>query len=315
MRNPAFYRGSKNKKRYFEGWYFKCISADRQHALAIIPGIAADRQGARHAFIQVINAASGKTYYFHFPFESFEAARDRLEIRIGNNLFSDQGLKLAIDGSEGSIKGQLSFSEILRYPVTSLHPSIMGPYAFLPGLECYHAIIHLQHNLQGQLELDGEIFDFSGGGGYIEKDYGRSFPERYLWLQAGHFPGSRACFVFSRASIPLFGGEFDGFFAYLSDFNNFSARFATYNRSKLVRWTVDVEQRTCGGELSGPDGRLVFSAKMTGGGRLRAPVDGLMNREIIESITARVEVSLYDRRNHLIFKSASTEAGMEICLD
>ena len=315
MRNPAFFRGSRQKKRYFEGWYFKCISADRQHALAIIPGMAADRSGQRHAFIQVINAASGKTYYFHFPIEAFHAARDRLDIRIAGNNFDSEGLSIDIDSDEGRIRGSLKFSEVQTYPVTFWHPSIMGPYAFIPWMECYHAIIHLQHRLQGVLELDGEIFDFSDGGGYIEKDYGRSFPERYLWLQAGHFSESHASFVFSRASIPFMGGQFDGFFAYLSDFGNFSARFATYNGSHLKDWTVDLEQRTCSGELTGPDGRLIFTAQMAGGGRLRAPVDGLMNREIIESITARVSVSLYDRKGRLVFSAISQEAGMEICLD
>lgn len=315
MKNPAYYRGSRKKKRYFEGWYFKCISADRRHALAIIPGMSADRAGQRHAFIQVINAASGKTYYFHFPFEEFYAARDQLEIRIAGNTFGSRGLQLDIASEEGKIKGTLHFSEIQPYPVTRWHPSIMGPYAFLPLMECYHAIIHLQHRLQGSLELDGEIFDFTDGGGYIEKDYGRSFPERYLWLQAGHFPDSKASFVFSKASIPFLGGQFEGFFAYLSDFGSISARFATYNGSSLKDWHVDLAQRTCRGELHGPGGRLVFSAQMAGGGRLRAPVDGLMNREIIESITARVTVSLYDRQGHLVFNATSQEAGMEICLD
>lgn len=53
---------------------------------------------------------------------------------------------------------------------------------------------------------------------------------------------------------------------------------------------------------------------MTGGGTLRAPVDGLMDREIIESIGARVTVTLTDLRGNVRYHGASGEAGMEISL-
>ena len=63
MIKQAYFQGKNKKRRYFEGWYFKCISADRKQAIAIIPGMAIDPQGNRQAFIQVINAVTGKTWY------------------------------------------------------------------------------------------------------------------------------------------------------------------------------------------------------------------------------------------------------------
>jgi tocopherol cyclase len=313
MKNPAYFHGQHRRKRYFEGWYFKCISADRQHAIAIIPGMAIDPAGNRHAFIQVINAVSGKTWYHHFPYSDFQSAVDSLSIRIAHNTFDAKGLSLDTQTPEGILKGRLVFSDARRFPSTFFSPGIMGPFSFIPWMECYHAIIHLYHHLQGKIELDGEILDFSGGVGYIEKDYGRSFPRSYLWLQASHFASGDASLVFSRARIPLFGREFPGFFAYFSDFKGIAVRFATYNRSQLQDWQVDPVQGTCAGRLSGPAGTLVFQAQMAGGGRLRAPVDGLMDREIVESITAIVSIRLTDRRGQLVFEGVSQEAGMEIC--
>jgi tocopherol cyclase len=314
MQNPAYFRGKRKLKRYFEGWYFKCISADRRHAIAVIPGMAADKAGKRHAFIQVINAVSGKTSYFHFPFADFAASSDRLDIRIAGNTFDANGMTLDIDTAEGRIKGRLDFSDARPYPVSRFHPGIMGPFTFIPFMECYHAIIHLHHRLHGVLDVDGDILDFEGGAGYLEKDYGRSFPRTYLWLQAGHFEGSNASFVFSRARIPFLGSEFDGFFAYFADFDGHTARFATYNASKLEDWQVDPVSGTCSGRLTSPSCTLVFAAQMAGGGRLRAPVDGLMNREIIESITAEVCVELRTRDGKLLFQGTSREAGMEISI-
>ncbi|WP_303869885.1 tocopherol cyclase family protein [Acetobacterium wieringae] len=315
MIKQAYFQGKNKKRRYFEGWYFKCISADRKHAIAIIPGMAIDPQGNRQAFIQVINAVTGKTWYHHFPYPEFKARTDRFDVEIENNSFNAQGLSLNIDTAEGSIKGRLTFHNSHPFPKGFKNPAIMGPFGIVPLMECYHAIIHLYHEIKGEIELDGELLDFSRGVGYIEKDYGRSFPKTYLWLQASHFEGGDASFVFSRANIPFLGMEFPGFFAYFTDFSGITRRFATYNFSRLEKWEVDTTKGTCAGELEGPNGALAFKAQMAGGGRLRAPVDGLMDREIVESITAKVWLRLTNNRGDIIFERVSSEAGMEICLE
>lgn len=314
MKNTAFFQGRSRKKRYFEGWYFKCISADRKHAVAVIPGMAIDPQGKRHSFVQVINAVSGKTWYYHFPYSDFRSPSDHFEVNVGINTFGPDGLSLDIHTDEGRIKGELTFTDIHRFPTSRFSPGIMGPFTFIPFMECYHGIIHLYHRLQGTLELDGELMDFTDGVGYIEKDYGRSFPRTYLWLQASHFKPQGASFVFSQARIPFLGSEFPGFFAYFTNFSDINVRFATYNRSHLTNWRADPAAGTCAGELTGPAGTLVFEARMSGGGRLRAPVDGLMDREIIESITALVSVKLVSRRGEVLFEGTSSEAGMEISM-
>lgn len=315
MRNPAYFQGNRKQHTYFEGWYFKCISADRTRALALIPGMAVDPQGRRHAFIQLIDAVAGKTEYFEFSASEFAAAQDRFDIRIGQNHFHRDGITLNIQTPRGTLRGKLTFSEIRTFPVSWHTPSIMGPFQFVPLMECYHAIIHLSHRIQGVLEIDGVPFDFENGAGYIEKDYGRSFPKTYLWFQASHFDSQDASFVFSRARIPWLGSEFPGFFAYFTNFKGIEVRFATYNRSKLCDWQVDPENGTCSGTLKGPGGILRFAAQMAGGGRLRAPVDGIMNREIIESITAFVSVKLTDPKGNLLYEGSSGEAGMEICTE
>ncbi|MEA4807071.1 tocopherol cyclase family protein [Acetobacterium wieringae] len=315
MIKQAYFQGKNKKRRYFEGWYFKCISADRKHAIAIIPGMAIDPQGNRQAFIQVINAVTGKTWYHHFSYPEFNARTDRFDVEIENNSFNAQGLSLNVDTAEGSIKGRLTFHNSHPFPKGLKHPGIMGPFGLVPFMECYHAIIHLYHEIKGEIDLDGELMDFNGGVGYIEKDYGRSFPKTYLWLQASHFEAGDASFVFSRANIPFLGMEFPGFFAYFTDFSGITRRFATYNFSRLEKWEVDTTKGTCAGELEGPNGALAFKAQMASGGRLRAPVDGLMDREIVESITAKVWLRLTNNQGNIIFESISSEAGMEICLE
>lgn len=327
MKNPAYFRGQNQRRRYFEGWYFKCISADRKQALAFIPGMAIDAQGDRHAFLQVIDAVRGKTYKFDYPYEAFAAAKNQLSITVGDNHFGPEGLTVSVSRPRphpqawkegiryhGTLGGTLKFYQVQTFPTSPLRPSIMGPFAFVPRMECYHAVVHLSHRLSGRIQLDGQTLNFDGGRGYIEKDYGRSFPRTYLWLQASEFEGEDASFVFSRARIPFLGRSFPGFFAYLSDFSGVSACFATYNRARLQTWQVDRHQGRCHGILVGRDGKLEFSAAMQGGGKLRAPVSGAMDRTIQESITAFLELSYHDAQGALRFQAKSDHAGMEMSL-
>ncbi len=314
MIKEAFFLGTKKRRRYFEGWYFKCISADRQHAIAFIPGMSIDRKGNKHSFVQIINATSGKTWYHSFAFSEFQAKTKEFKVNIGENVFGSKGLKVNIPSDSGGVEGELTFFDIKLFPSGKKNPGIMGPYTDIPLMECYHAIIHLAHKISGKIELDGEVLDFDGGVGYIEKDYGRSFPESYVWIQGGHFDENDACFVFSRAKIPFLGSHFTGFFAYFTDFKGLTHRFATYNRSKVVQWEVDKEKGYCSGKLKNADVTLEFKARMDGGGRLRAPVDGKMEREIIESIRADVYLRLKSSDGQVLFEGNSDQAGMEISL-
>jgi len=149
--NPFLFQGDLQRKGYFEGWYFKCISADRKHAIAVIPGMAVDPQGHKHAFIQVINAVSGKTWYFHFPYDAFSSPNDHFAVRIGQNTFSSDNLTLDIASSEGTVRGQLIFSDIHHFPTGRHSPGIMGPFTNIPFMECYHGVVSPSNAMNASL--------------------------------------------------------------------------------------------------------------------------------------------------------------------
>ena len=52
INNPIIFQGSLKKKNYFEGWYYKMVSADKNYSLALIPGISLNKDNS-HVFIQV----------------------------------------------------------------------------------------------------------------------------------------------------------------------------------------------------------------------------------------------------------------------
>src|SRR6056297_4112624 len=91
--NPPLFQGKLSLDSYFEGWYFKQVSADLQHVYALIPGIAlGTRPEERYAFIQVIDGMSGQTHFIQYPLEQFEASDKALEVRVGESLFSDSSI-------------------------------------------------------------------------------------------------------------------------------------------------------------------------------------------------------------------------------
>jgi hypothetical protein len=78
-------------------------------------------------------------------------------------------------------------------------------------MECYHGVLSFDHGITGQLTVNGEIFDFNGGRGYIEKDWGQAFPKAWIWMQSNHFEQPGTCLTASVAIIPWLRSAFSGF--------------------------------------------------------------------------------------------------------
>ena len=70
--HPEQYHGWGKDKKYFEGWYYKVISADESKAFAFIPGIAMDEKGKKQAFVQVLDGKQLKADYIRFDADAFK---------------------------------------------------------------------------------------------------------------------------------------------------------------------------------------------------------------------------------------------------
>jgi len=307
--SPELFQGRYKTKNYFEGWYYKLISADHKHIYAVIPGIAlGSKSDDAHAFIQVINGSTGRTDFFKYPLADFTSDRSRFAIAIGGNCFSQEAISLNLASSDLKISGELHFFDIIPFPKTITNPNIMGPYSFVPFMECYHCIVNVNHKISGTLLINGHRTDFSSGEGYLEKDYGKSFPSEWIWIQANHFDKPQTCFMFSLARIPWLGSSFIGLICFLL-IGKQLYRFATYNGAKLER--ISLQDKVLEATVVKKDQILVFKATGSPGGFLQAPKNGLMAREIEESITARVEVRLTDSSG-IIYAGQSDNCGMEL---
>jgi hypothetical protein len=304
--NPHLYHGWGRSRRFFEGWYFKVVSRSGDRAMAFIPGISMTPEGERHSFIQVLDGKNLSSEYFRFSDLDFVANPRQFELQLEGNYFSNEKLVLNLPG----ITGALNFSKQVPWPVTWHSPGIMGPYAFVPFMECYHGILSLDHNIEGQLNLNGVDVDFTGGKGYTEKDWGRSFPSAYIWIQTNHFSKPSSSLKISIAKIPWLGSSFVGFIAGLL-VDGRLYRFTTYNRTRLDRVFVDKDKVEIRIENSSYSLELLILR--TSATKLSSPINGFMGGHIYESMEAEIEVSLFDKKkNRKLFQDKGINGGLEI---
>jgi len=304
--HPERFQGWTRKRNYFEGWYFKVVNHDETKAFAFIPGIAISKTGEKHAFIQVLDGKKLTAQYHKFEHNRFTADPGRFRIAIDDNIFSEQELRINLP----SLKANLQFSGNIPWPNPWYSPGIMGPYTFLPFMECYHGIVSMDHSIAGQIEINGEILDFRNGRGYIEKDWGQSFPRAYIWLQSNHFSQPGISVKISVAKIPYLGYSFVGFIAGIW-LNNQLIQFTTYNQSSLRKSVIDTEKVEL--VMENKSFRLEIHVQREPTTALASPILGLMDGRIEESMKARTEVNLIDRKSgKSIFNDVGRNAGLEV---
>lgn len=305
LTTDVFYHGNKKKKHFFEGWYLK--HQMRDHVYAFIPGISIDERGQKSPFIQIINDHS--SHMIHFKPNEFMASKNSFYVQIGNNIFSKDGIKLDIDDEEENIRvrGEIKYGPFLPLKRSRYAPSIMGPFSYVSFLECYHGIISMEHELAGYLTWGNQEINFSGGKGYLEKDWGTSFPKAYIWAQCNVFLENNVSFFLSLADIPFLGLKFLGLISVLfikgKEYN-----FATYYGGKVKSITKKGEQLIIIVEQK--EFVLKIISEGEEGKELTAPVKGGMNRIIRENANAKLHIVL-KKNNETIFEGEGCFAGFE----
>lgn len=308
--SPSLYHGDDKKAPFFEGWYYKLISENQKHRYAIIPGIFLGKNG--YAFIQVLDGTLNQSDFIIFPINEFHASREEFDIRIGDNRFRLDNISLNIQNEQKSIQGQLEFNEVVGWPVSITSPGIMGWYAWVPRMECYHAVLGFDHEISGSLRINEQTINFNQGRGYIEKDWGKSFPKGYVWMQSNHFSQTGICLTASVATIPWIGTEFQGFIVGLW-LQGKLYRFATYTGAKLEDFSISDQQVHL--RFFDRSHTLEITARRNRTGLLKGPTQTAMDMRVAESLTSSIHVKLTDSNKTIIFQDTGLHAGLEVAGD
>jgi hypothetical protein len=311
--HPAWYHGHGKKAPYFEGWYFKLVTADEAHRWAVIPGVYLAPDPAKsHSFVQVLDGVARRMTYREYPLETFRTVPDGFDVLIGPNHFTLHEIEVNVETDEYTFQGQVAFENLIPWPVTWTSPGVMGWYAWVPFMETYHGVLSFDHRLRGALQVDDERFDLSGGRGYIEKDWGKSFPSAWIWLQTNHFDQPGTSLMASTAMIPWLGSSFRGFIIGLWHGGRLY-RFATYTGARVDR--IEIAENRVHWIVQDRAHRLEMTAVRTEATILRGPSRVDMGIGVPETLNARVRLRLSNRAGELIFEGEGRHAGMEVAGD
>ena len=315
VRNPFIFQGHFKKRKYFEGWYYKLVSKDKTHTLALIPGISLNDTDP-HVFIQAFltnhdtEKPQMKMHYFRFKVDQFKFHDEHKQLLIANNLFSKQQVKLSLQSEKMNIQGILQINHLTPIKNSFFSPSIMGFFGYLKFMECYHGIVSMNHHIKGNLIIDGLEIDFTGGKGYIEKDWGRSFPQSYVWMQSNHFEADTTSFMFSYATIPFIGLKFKGLIVNLI-IEGKEYRFATYNRSKIIKKSIEENQVSF--IIKRKKLLLHVEAWNDHTISLPSPKNGVMDHSIKEGLSGKIKIQLFEE-SKLLYRDLGKIAGLEIMM-
>ncbi|MCF8359919.1 MAG: tocopherol cyclase family protein [Prolixibacteraceae bacterium] len=312
--NPTLFQGNRKKAKHFEGWYFKMVAEGGASILSVIPGISLSADGEeQHAFIQVIDGVTAQTNYFSFPIEEFSFSTKEFAIKIEDNYFSKDSIVLNLNDSDCSVSGKIVHSNTIDYKSGRLfNPGIMGWYRFVPFMECYHGVVSLTHNLEGQLILNNKVNDFNCGRGYIEKDWGASMPSSWIWMQSNNFSDPNSSLMLSIADIPWLGKSFNGFLGFFYHDNEIY-HFATYRPTKMEIEITDSNALKI--KIENRKNTFLLDVKSNTTGLLKAPVNGSMDRRIPESIDAFIQITMLDKEGEIILMDSTNIAGLELVGD
>jgi len=199
---------NKTSKNCFENWYFKLVDARKENTIGILIGVQITHQG-EEAFVQVIGNGVSEDVSVNYPLESVKSKDE--EIQIGDNYLGLQKITLNIEKEGLTLKGEVTFSNHKQLKESLWIPGLMGPYKYLPFLESYHEVVSLQNTLMGSLWINGKQIIFNEGKGYIEKDWGKTFPNIWLWAQCNHFKRQDVALMIGVARLPIFFNYYTSF--------------------------------------------------------------------------------------------------------
>lgn len=273
---------------YFNGYYFKC--SDSAKTVAFIPAFHSDGK-KRGASLQIITNDN----VYVIPYAGIRLDDRNCSIRIGHNFFSKKGISLNISSPKYRIRGRLRFGQL--QPVKY---SIMGPFQYIPFMQCRHSIVSMCHSVTGSVTINGRHYRFSDADGYIEGDRGRSFPKEYIWTQC-HFSGGSV--MLSVADIPFFGFHFIGIIGVVM-LNGKEYRIATYLGARLVS---NSDQKVVVRQ-----GSYTLCAELLQENHhdLNAPVNGAMRRTIHESAACTASYRL-THHDQVLMEFTSEHASFE----
>lgn len=294
MANRFDFLGHNKTENYFEGWYIKSTDKENDLSIALIPGVAhfsKDESFVQYNIVYKEQDFSGK---ITFRRDEFEIVGYPQNIVMPKFVFNEKGVKASLKNKSDHIMLDLDFGLFLPIEQSLYAPSIMGPLEYL-NMPCSHDIISMKHRVTGTVVINGEKIEIEKGAGYIEKDRGSTFPDKYVWAHSNGFAENNDATLFlSVAKVDKGPFSKNGAIAIYHDGER-EHRFASYSGS-ILKVAVNEDQSGYTVILTDLFKRLEVSVSLSNARELIAPMNAGMDYPIKETVKSDITVD-FSRRN------------------
>ncbi len=286
------------KPNHFEGFYVRLCDPGNAVNLALI-WAATSHVDDPHAFIQVFDGVRKENTYHRFDADAFYEEGGTLH--IGNNTLSDASIHIAV--SNLTLEGTFKNLEPNR-------KSAMGFLRHFP-LQCFQEVLHMNGSFEGSIALNNAPKKDFTASIYMEKTFGKRFPDRWFWLQANHFDDPSAMLSSAGGRVPLLFFRIFGFFA-LFRHKGKTYRFGSFKGSKIKISDVTDKKVV---RFSSLRHTLIVEITINRPTVLKGPAEyGKMELDVHETIDSQVTLTLR-KGSTTLFKGTSPLAGVEWMLN
>jgi hypothetical protein len=268
----------------FEGFYCKVAQQDGT-TLVVICGYAKSAEKA-HFFIQV-STQSANTLYFEYPIDKLIPHTEGFSFSINGNQISSKGIVI----NEKNCTIDLTFTKFSKWKRTLTKPSIMGVLTYVPFVECKHDVISPYFEVSGNATIENTQLEFTDDAGYIDKNWGKSFPKKYIWGHVAGFEKENIAIQFAQGSpswlfwnVPVHLG-----FLRLND------NIYTFNSWKGGKMTmINVGHKEV--YIRSRKFKIHLTFKKGSELKLKAPINGKVEDNIVESAGIETKVLIHERK-------------------
>ena len=320
----------------FEGWYYRVTEPESGESWVIITAFWLTDQGIGRSFIELIQGSTGATYKRVFEdvdVKRYQESLGEFSLKIGEVYFSaDQVSGRFIDDQGAEINLELNIDACAFWgaPDDERNRWTMGWATEVVGPPLKWHVHHLKGEAHGAILISrsGEEelrADFSGAPVHQEKNWGRAFPKRWVWMQSNVFEG-RPDVAFAAAGGPVFGFNLSpsGYMMGLRWRDEFFTwRTQDGHSFKEVDFRLDHERGLAVWTMRAESIRYRADVTITGAISELIPVDVPAEEGLVfgalEHLSADLSIEMYTRRGlgwqfleRVTSSHAAVEAGGEL---
>jgi tocopherol cyclase len=272
------------KKNYFEGWFQKIYSHEHRTSIFLIYGIATGHSSDKKGFIQLY-IPNQEHLLLYFDEKDVDCSPYEHRVQFGENVISNERIFL----KTADVHINLSVS---KSQGNTLARNTMGRYYFIPNLPCYHAVVDDAQKIYGEIHCKAASYQINGARGYLEKNWGTSFPKDYLWLHGFDPKHSTNQLLFSQAKIYWMGRTYTKHLGFLR-YDETRINILRLRKSSIhVQKISDASQRIF---ISSPELTLEITVELACEIPLKAPVKGMLERSIMHHNNVSIHVRLFTK--------------------